>query len=72
MQVTGVRSADPRFAATLTGQSGDAKLRTVAFSLVPSAQAAGFSLFPVVITAMDPVSTRNVETELLVLVQVDP
>jgi hypothetical protein len=39
---------------------------------VPSAQAAGFSLFPVVITAMDPVSTRNVETELLVLVQVDP
>jgi len=72
LQVTGVRSGDPRFAATMVGQTGDAKLRTVAFSIVASPQAAGFSIFPVVITALDPVSKRNVESELLVLVQVDP
>ncbi len=72
LQVTGVRSGDPRFTATMVGQSGDAKLRTVAFSIVASPQAAGFSIFPVVITALDPVSKRNVESELLVLVQVDP
>lgn len=72
LQVTGVRSGDPRFTATMVGQTGDAKLRTVAFSIVASPQAAGFSIFPVVITALDPVSKRNVESELLVLVQVDP
>jgi hypothetical protein len=72
MQVTGVRSGDPRFTATMVGQTGDAKLRTVAFSIVASPRAAGFSIFPVVITALDPVSKRNVESELLVLAQVDP
>jgi hypothetical protein len=72
LQVTGVRSGDPRFTATMVGQSGDAKLRNVAFTIVASSQAAGFSIFPVVITALDPVSKRNVESELLVLVQVDP
>lgn len=72
LQVTGVRSGDPRFTATMVGQTGDAKLRTVAFSIVASPQATGFSSFPVVITALDPVSKRNVESELLVLVQVDP
>lgn len=72
LQVTGVRSGDPRFTATMVGQTGDAKLRTVAFSIVASPQATGFSIIPVVITALDPVSKRNVESELLVLVQVDP
>lgn len=72
LQVVGVRSGDPRFTATMAGQTGDAKLRTVAFTIVASPQAAGFSIFPVVITALDPVSKRNVESELLVLVQVDP
>jgi len=72
LQVTGVRSGDPRFTATMVGQSGDAKLRNVAFTIVASSQAAGFSIFPVAITALDPVSKRNVESELLVLVQVDP
>jgi hypothetical protein len=72
MQVTGVTSADPRFAATLVGQTGDAKLRTVAFTLVASPQAAGFSTLPVTITVLDPVSKRNVESTVLVLVQVDP
>jgi len=72
LQVTGVRSADPRFTATMVGQTGDAKLRTVAFTIVPSSQAAGFSMFPVVITALDPVSKRPVECEQLVLIQVDP
>jgi hypothetical protein len=43
-----------------------------AFFGVASPQAAGFSIFPVVITALDPVSKRNVESELLVLMQVDP
>ena len=72
MQVTGVKSADPRFTATMAGQSGDAKLRTVAFTLVASPQAAGFSMLPVTITVLDPVSKRNVESTVLVLVQVDP
>jgi hypothetical protein len=72
MQVTGVTSADPRFAATLVGQTGDGKLRTVAFTLVASPQAAGFSMLPVTITVLDPVSKRNVESTVLVLVQVDP
>jgi hypothetical protein len=72
MQVTGVKSADPRFTATMAGQSGDAKLRAVAFTLVASPQAAGFSMLPVTITVLDPVSKRNVESTVLVLVQVDP
>jgi len=72
LQVTGVRSKDPRFAATMVSQSGDAKLRNVAFTIVASQQAVGFSIFPVVITALDPVSKRSIESELLVLVQVDP
>jgi hypothetical protein len=72
MQVTGVTSADPRFTATLAGQTGDGKLRNVAFTLVASPQAAGFSMLPVTITALDPVSKRNVESTVLVLVQVDP
>lgn len=72
IQVTSVRSVDPRFTATMVGQTGDSKLRTVAFTVVASPQAAGFSIFPVVITALDPVSKRNIESELLVLVQVDP
>jgi hypothetical protein len=72
MQVTGVTSADPRFTATLAGQSGDGKLRNVAFTLVASPQAVGFSMLPVTITVLDPVSKRNVESTVLVLVQVDP
>lgn len=72
IQVTSVRSVDPRFTATMVGQTGDSKLRTVAFTVVASPQAAGFSILPVVITALDPVSKRNIESELLVLVQVDP
>ncbi|MFM1881622.1 MAG: hypothetical protein RJA05_31 [Planctomycetota bacterium] len=72
MQVTGVTSADPRFTATLAGQTGDGKLRNVAFTLVASPQAVGFSMLPVTITVLDPVSKRNVESTVLVLVQVDP